>query len=281
LLDAGHRVRTLTNAPSRRSPFGDRVDAHSLCFDRPERLTALLQGATVLYNTYWVRFNYADFRLSRAIDNTRVLFAAARAAGIQRVVHVSITNPSEESPFEYFRGKAVLERELRESGLSYAILRPAVLFGGRDILINNIAWGLRHLPVFGVFGSGTYRLQPIHVADLADLAVAQGGEREPRTIDAIGPETFTYRDLVQEIARAIGVHRPIISVPPRIGYLATWLLGKALGDVVLTWDEIQGLMQGLLATDSPPVGHITLSAWALEHAKDLGIRYANELERRR
>jgi NADH dehydrogenase len=154
--------------------------------------------------------------LSQAIDNTRVLFAAARAAGIQRVVHVSITNPSEDSPFEYFRGKAVLEHELRESGLSYAILRPAVLFGGRDILINNMAWGLRHLPVFGVFGSGTYRVQPIHVADLADLAVAQGGDRAARVIDAIGPETFTYRELAHEIAQASGVWRPIISVPPRL-----------------------------------------------------------------
>jgi NADH dehydrogenase len=280
LLDAGHRVRTLTNAPPSRSLFGDRVDAHPLCFDRPERLTALLDGASVLYNTYWIRFNYANFRLSQAIDNTRVLFAAARAAGIQRVVHVSITNPSEDSLFEYFRGKAVLERELGESGLSYAILRPAVLFGGRDILINNIAWGLRHLPVFGMFGSGTYRLQPVHVADLADLAVAQGGERAPRTIDAIGPETFTYRELVQEIAHAIGVHRPIISMPPRIGYLATRLLGKALGDVVLTWDEVQGLMQGLLATDSAPVGRIKLSVWARENADNLGKLYAHELRRR-
>jgi NADH dehydrogenase len=132
-----------------------------------------------------------------------------------------------------------------------------------------------------VFGSGTYCLQPIHVADLAELAVAQGGERAPRIIDAIGPETFTYRELVQEIARAIGVRHPIISLPPRIGFFATWLLGKAIGDVVLTWDEIQGLMQELLATDSPPVGHIELSVWAREHAKHRGMQYANELGRRR
>lgn len=281
LLEAGHRVRTLTNSPHRRNPFGGRVDAHPFFFDRPERLTALLEGASVLYNTYWVRFNYADFRLSQAIDNTRILFAAARTAGVQRVVHVSITNPSEDSPFEYFRDKAVLERELRESGLSYAILRPAVLFGGGDILINNIAWTLRHLPVFGVFGSGTYRLQPIHVADFADLALAQGRERAPCIIDAIGPETFTYRELVQEIAHALGVRRPVISVPPRLGYLATWLVGRALGDVVVTWDEIQGLMQGLLATDSPPVGRVKLSVWAREHAEELGVRYASELRRRR
>lgn len=281
LLDAGHRVRTLTNSPNRRNPFGGRVEAHPFHFDHPERLTRLLEGASVLYNTYWVRFNYADFRYSQAVENTRILFTAARAAAVPRVVHVSITNPSENSPFEYFRGKAVLERELRESGLSCAILRPAVLFGGEDILINNIAWALRHLPVFGVFGNGAYRLQPIHVTDFAELAVAQGAERATQIIDAIGPETFTYRELVQEIAHAIGVRRPIISVAPRIGYLTAWLLGKALGDVVITWDEIEGLMQGLLATESPPVGRVKLSVWAREQAEGLGKRYASELRRRR
>jgi uncharacterized protein YbjT (DUF2867 family) len=175
----------------------------------------------------------------------------------------------------------VLERELLESGLSCAILRPAVLFGGDDILINNIAWALRHLPVFGVFGNGACRLQPIHVTDFVELAVAQGRERATQIIDAIGPETFTYRELVQEIARAIEVRRPIISVPPRIGYLTAWLLGKALGDGVITWDEIQGLMQGLLATESQPVGRVKLSVWAREQADVLGKRYASELRRRR
>ena len=281
LLEAGYRVRTLTNSPNRPSPFRGQVETHAFHFEEPERLRATLEGAAVLYNTYWVRFNHAGFRFSRAVENTRTLFAAARKAGVPRVVHVSITNPSESSPLEYFRGKAVLERELRESGLSYAIVRPAVLFGGEDILINNIAWALRHLPVFGVFGDGRYRLQPIHVEDLADLAVAEGRERGDRTLDAIGPETFTYRELVEELARVIGVRRPILGVPPRIGYLICWLLGKAVGDLVITQDEIAGLMQGLLATESPPVGKVKLSAWAREQAAVLGMRYATELGRRR
>jgi NADH dehydrogenase len=163
LLRAGHRVRTLTHSPNREHPFGNRVEVFPFDFQHPERMASSLEGASAFYNTYWVRFNHADFRYSQAIENTRSLFAAARAASVNRVVHVSITNPSESSPLEYFRGKAILERELRESGLSHAILRPAVLFGGEDILINNLAWVLRHLPVFGVFGDGHYRLQPIHV----------------------------------------------------------------------------------------------------------------------
>jgi NADH dehydrogenase len=282
LLGAGHRVRTLTNSPDRQHPFGNRVEVHPFNFDHPKRLAASLESASVLYNTYWVRFNHADFRYAQAVENTRVLFAAARRAGVARVVHVSITNPSEDSPLEYFRGKALLERDLRASGLSYAILRPAVLFGGEDILINNIAWALRHLPVFGIFGDGEYRLQPIHVQDFADLAVTQGGERANRIIDAIGPETYRYRELVRELAHIIGgVRRPIVSVPPSLGYAAGWLLGKLLGDVVITRDEVEGLMQGLLATNSEPAGHTKLSSWAREHAATLGRRYATELGRRR
>ncbi|MGD8869490.1 MAG: NAD(P)H-binding protein [Gemmatimonadales bacterium] len=281
LLRAGNRVRTLTNSPDREHPFGDRIEVHPFNFDQPEKLVRSLEGAQVLYNTYWVRFNRAGFRYSQAIDNTRALFSAARRAAVARVVHVSITNPSEDSSLEYFRGKALLERELRESGLSHAILRPAVLFGGEDILINNIAWALRRLPIFGIFGDGQYRLQPIHVHDFADLAVAHGMERADRTIDAIGPETYTYRELIHELARVIGVRRPIVSVPPPLGYAAGWLIGKLLGDVLITRDEIEGLMQGLLATESEPTGQTKLSAWAREHASTLGRRYASELGRRR
>jgi len=173
---------------------------------------------------------------------------------VQRVVHVSITNPSEDSPFEYFSSKARLERALIESGLSYAILRPAVLFGKEDILVNNIAWVLRRLPVFGVFGNGEYRLQPIYVDDLAKLAFEQGQQTDNTIIDAIGPETFTYRALVQAIGESIGVRRRILSVPPAFGYATGWLIGQLMGDVTITRAEIQGLMADLLYTDSPPVG---------------------------
>jgi len=193
---------------------------------------------------------------------------------------VSITNPSEESDLEYFRGKARLERALMESGLSYAILRPAVLFGKEDILINNIAWTLRRFPVFGVFGDGMYRLQPIYVDDLTELAVRQGESEENRIIDAIGPETFTFRGLVETIGRAIGRPRPILPVPPAMGYFVAWLIGRWKGDIFLTREEIAGLMQNLLCTDSEPTGKTRLTDWARKHASTLGVRYARELARR-
>jgi uncharacterized protein YbjT (DUF2867 family) len=281
LLDRGVRVRTITNSLNRPSPLQGRLDARPFNFDRPELLVESLRGASVLYNTYWVRFNAAEFAHSEAVENTFTLFRAAKEAGVERVVHVSITNPSETSTLEYFHGKAVLERALVESGLSYAILRPTVLFGEQDILINNIAWLLRRFPVFGVFGSGQYRLQPVFVDDLAALAVEQGSRRENIVINAIGPETFTFRSLVEAIGRAIGRVRPIISIPPSLGYGVGWALGHLVGDVVITKPEIEGLMADLLVVDAPPTGTTPLSSWAADHASLLGIHYSSEMARRR
>lgn len=281
LLEAGHRVRTLTDSPERPNPFGGRVEAHLFDFDQAEQLAESLRGAAVLYNTYWVRYNSRDFTHAEAVENTRRLFAAAKAAGVGRVVHVSITNPSEDSDLEYFRAKAMLERMLIETGLSYAILRPALLFGGPDILINNIAWMLRHLPVLGVFGAGDYRMQPIHVEDLAALAVQQGQSRENVIIDAIGPETFTYRQLVDLIAEAIGERPWVVRTPPWLGYAVSRVIGGFVGDMVVTREEIKGLMRGLLCTNSPPAGQTRLSDWVHEHAETLGVHYASELARRR
>ena len=283
LLEAGVRVRTLTNSVQRANPFGDRVDVHPFNFENQSALVESLRGVSVLYNTYWIRFNTKEpgFQHSVAVENTLKLFNAAKQAGVPRLVHTSITNPSEDSPLEYFKGKAVLEHALKETGLSYAILRPNVLFGHEDILINNIAWTLRKLPVFGVFGNGQYRLQPMHVDDFADLAVEQGKDRVNRVIDAIGPETFTYRRLVEEIGSIIGVKRPIVSVPPSIGYVAALLLGLFVSDVMITRDEVEGLMTDLLVTSSPPTGSIRLTDWAQKHAATLGKHYASELARRK
>ena len=280
LLANQHTVLTLTNSVHRANPFGGQVAVHPLSFDRPDELMQSLRGAEVLYNTYWVRFNHKLFKHADAVANTLTLFEAARRAGVKRIVHISITNPAENSPLEYFSGKARLERALIESGISYAILRPTVLFGKEDILINNIAWVLRHLPAFGVFGDGQYRVQPIYVEDLAGLAVQWGASRENVIVDAIGPETYTYRELVATIGRLIGVRRPILSVNPRIGYWAGRLIGALVGDVIITQEEIEGLMAGLLYVDSPPAGSTRLSAWIQENAATLGQRYTSELARR-
>ncbi|HAR46170.1 MAG: epimerase [Nitrospirae bacterium GWC2_57_13] len=282
LLDAGHEVRTLTNSLHRSHRLSGGVKAFPFNFDKPAKLIESLRGASVLYSNYWVRFNYGkDFSYAKALENSLALFDAAKKAGVRRIVHISISNPAEDSPFEYFRGKARLEKAIRQSGLSYAILRPAVLFGLEDILINNIAWFLRRFPVFGVFGDGNYRLQPIYVDDLARLAVEQGKGIENSVIEAIGPETFTYRELAKTVGKIIGKKRPVLSLPPALGYMMGTVTGWLLRDVTITRDEIEGLMAGLLYTDASPTGATKLTDWVRQHASAVGRHYHSELARRK
>jgi NADH dehydrogenase len=281
LLAEGRDVITLTNSTPRDNPFGNRLRAFPLSFDAPDKLAQSLAGVDVLYNTYWVRFNHPPFSHAQAVRNTLALFEAARRAGVRRIVHVSIANPDESSPLEYFSGKARLERGLRESGLEHSILRPTVLFGREDILINNIAWALRRFPVLAVFGDGQYRLQPIFVEDLAALAVAEGQRGGNNVINAIGPETFTYQGLVEAVGGAIGHKRRLVHVSPGLGYAASRVIGWFMRDIFITRDEIKGLMGGLLCVDAPPAGTTRLTDWMRANAGTLGRSYASELARRR
>lgn len=280
LLAAGREVITLTNSLHRPNPFDGQVRAFPFHFDQPDKLRDSLRGVTTLVNTYWVRFDHRLFTHEQAVANTKILFSAAQAAGVRRIIHVSITHPDSSSALPYFRGKAELESALKGSGLSYCILRPTVLFGKEDVLINNIAWSLRHLPVVGVFGAGDYRLQPIYVDDLAQAAAERVSGDRNEVLEAIGPETFTYRDLVARVGRAIGVKRPIISVPPALAYWGCRLVGLFVDDVVITREEIRGLMEGRLCVDAPPLGATRLTEWMERHRETLGRRYTSEVARR-
>lgn len=279
LLERGRRVRTLTGHPERTNPFDQPVEAAPFNFDRPQALAESLRGAETVYNTYWIRFPRKDLTFERAVKNSKVLIAAAREAGVRRFVHTSITNPSADSPLGYFRGKALVERAIVESGLSYAIIRPTVVFGTEDILINNIAWLLRRLPVFGVPGSGDYRLQPVFADDLAELAVHTAAQNENHVIDAVGPEVFTFRELVQYIGGVVGSRAKIIPMNRSIVLALAHMFGWFLGDVLLTRQEVDGLMAGLLVSSATPTCPTHFTDWLKTHGAGLGAEYASEIAR--
>jgi NADH dehydrogenase len=278
LLPRDVEVITLTGHPNRPDPFGGKVKAYPLDFNEAS-MTRSLQGVDVLVNTYWVRFDKGENTQPRAVQNTRKLVNAAKAAGVKRIVHISITNPSAESNLPYFWGKAANEKAVIESGMSYAILRPTVLVGDEDILINNIAYLLRRFPFFALPGTGSYKLQPVYVDDVAELAAEAVFRNDSYIIDAVGPDIFTFKQMVQLIGEKIGAKRPLIPVPPRLALLAAQFLSLFIGDVLLTPEEIDGLMAGLLVSKDPPLCRTRLADW-LESNKDrVGAKYASEIQR--
>lgn len=279
LLDRGHTVRTLTHHPGRPNPFGGRLSVFPYNFQDPDKLADNLRGASALINTYWVRFPHDKSTFESAVQNTRTMIAAAKRAGVERIVHVSIANPSLDSPLGYYQGKAVLEEAVKASSLSYTIVRPTVIFGGDDILINNIAWFVRHFPVFGVPGDGRYEIRPIYVEDMARLLADSAETRENATIDAVGPETFPFDEMVRLIAKETSASLRLVHLPPVLAYLSTRLIGLFTRDVILTWEEYKGLVANLLVTEGPSTGQTRLSDWLHENRDLVGKHYASEIAR--
>jgi len=279
LLSMEKRVLNLTGHPDRHNQFGDQVGVAHFNFDRPGELVKSLTGATTLYNTYWVRFPYKNANYDSAVKNTLVLLKAAEEAGVRRIVHVSITNACKDSSLPYFKGKGLLEKSIVNSKLSHAIIRPTVIFGTEDILINNIAWILRNFPAFAIPGNGSYRLQPVFVEDMAEIAINAGQSEENMILDAVGPEIYTFDEMVRLIAAKVNSKAKIVHLAPKIALSLSKIVGRMLNDVLLTRDEVEGLMANLLVSDKPPTGKTRLSDWLSDNRAKVGVKYSSELGR--
>jgi NADH dehydrogenase len=281
LLADGERVRTLSRRrPPAGHPLAGRVDVASLRLDDHELLVDSLRGASTLFNTYWIRFRRGDATFQQAIENSDRLFRAAVAAGVERIVHISVSNPSDDSPYAYFRGKAAVEQRLRALDVSSAVIRPTLVFGGREeILINNMSWCLRHLPLYLIPGDGRYRVQPVSVLDVAELAVAAGRSREVTTIDAAGPDVLSYRQLLELLRREIGGGARLVEVPAAIVPPLSRVVGLPLRDTLVTAEELGALMDELLVSRQPATAATRFESWLPQQGAWLGRRYANELAR--
>ncbi len=280
LLAGGQEVITLTGRPDQApAEFDGKVRAFPFNFAQPDQLRANLEGIDTLYNTYWVRFDHGKQTFENAVANTRTLIHAAREAGVRRLVHVSITNPTLDSPLPYFHGKALLEQAVRESGMAYTILRPTVIFGKEDILINNIAWLLRRFPIFAIPGSGEYRLQPIFVEDMAEIAVRSEAADQNQVVDVVGPDIYTFNQLLDLVAEVLKSRSLRIHLPAGLALQLSRMIGAMLGDVVLTRDEVDGLSAGLLVSSATPTGWTHLKDWLEQNQDTVGKQYASELRR--
>jgi uncharacterized protein YbjT (DUF2867 family) len=278
LLAEGREVVTLVRRPAP-SDADSRIRTAPMAFDDPAALATAFAGVDTFYNTYWIRFERGETTFDEVIRRSRLLLTAASHAGVRRVVHVSVVNAGPTAPTTYFTAKARLEDVVRGSGLSHAIVRPTLTFGPDDILVNNLCWVLRRFPAFAIPGDGEYRLQPVHVEDVAQIAIAAGREARDLEVDAAGPDILTFNQFVRLLAEAVGSRAWLFHAPRSLSYLGARVLGLLVRDVMLTRDEVSELTASLLVSAKPPTGHIGLPAWASAHADELGRTYHSELDR--
>ncbi len=279
LIESGCEVINITNHPESIRTTDINVRSVSYDFEHPDRLVENLRGVQTLFNTYWIRFEYGTSTFEKAVQNSKSLTEAAKAAGVERIVHISILNPSPHSPFPYYRGKAEVENIIQTSRISYAILRPAMIFGEGSVLINNLAWFLRRMPIFVVPGSGNCRVQPVYVEDLADLAIRFASETDNVVMDAVGPEVLTLNELITIIKRAVSSRTIILHSPVALALWATKVIGALLRDVILTRDEVAALYANLLVSADEPTCSTSLSRWLESNADTIGRTYKRDLRK--
>lgn len=267
-------MRALTRRPQAESPFGNRVEAFPLDFADQHGLAAALGGVDTLVNTYWIRFPDRLTTFETAVMRSEALFEAARLAGVRRIVQLSVTQAAPDSPYAYFRGKAAVEAALAQSGTPHAVVRPTLVFGDGEVLVNNIAWLLRRLPLFVLPGRG-YRVQPVAAEDVAELCLEAARGQSGVVLDAAGPDVFELEELVRHVQCAVGSRAAVLRSRPRVTIALARALGATTRQTVLAREELAALGDDLLTSDQPPRGTRRFTDWLAASAPHLGTRLAS------
>ena len=271
--------RAITNH-ARPELFPDlNIPVSLLQFTNSELMVEAMEGSDVFINTYWIRYPYRSLTHEKAVENIQFLIDCAKKAKVKQLIHISVTHPSEDSSLSYFRGKALAEKAVRESGLDYFILRPSLVFGLEDILINNIAWLLRTFPFFALPSPMNYSAQPVYACDVANAVFDVLLSEKSGTRDVVGEEVYLMDELVRLISVAISHPKRILLMPKPLTLLFVRFLGLLLHDRVLTIDELQGLMENRLISQEAPLGKTSFRSWILQEGSKLGKRYTNDFSR--
>lgn len=269
----GHRRGGRRQGSGSDEPEGPPIEARPHAFGDADALAAAFEGVRTFYNTYWIRTGDSSGYAS-ALARSKELIDAAAAAGVERIVHMSVLGASEDAPYPYFRAKAEVEEHGRNSGVPFAAVRPALIFGGSSALLSNLAWMLRRLPVMGVAGDGTYRVRPVHVEDVADICVDLAdrdlADLDGTVVDAVGPDRPTYDELIRHVRTAVGGRARIVHLPVPAVVAGARVLGWILEDEVLTRDELVSTMAGIADTDGPATGATSVIEWIHRRGATLG-----------
>ena len=217
LLKRGHEVRCLVHTPGRERMFPHRdIEVQYGSIGDPTALkSAFYDAESVIHLVGVIRPTRRNSFDTVHREGTANVLAAAKQAGANHFLHVSVIGAANDQTYPYLYTKWLGEQEVIKSGMHFTIFRPSMLFGEGDEFINALAGMVRLFPIVPVIGSGKSRLQPLAADDLARcIAITLGREDlKGRTIDLGGSERLNYNELVTEVAKAMGKRRLRFHLP--------------------------------------------------------------------
>lgn len=273
LASAGCQVTVPSRAPEQARPLlvlpGTRLVEASIHDDG--EMAALLEGQDAVVNLAAILqgrpggFEFDGQRLDVGPDFGKVHIAVVDrlvrlARPGSRLIHVSALGAGAAAPTalpsRYLRSKAIAETVIQDSTLAWTIVRPSVVFGERDHLLNTFAAMQTMLPMLAMPRTGA-RFQPVWVDDLARALAAclldrRAGRTRHQILDATGPDTFTLRELVALAGDLAGHRRPVIGLPDSLGNAVATLMALLPGPAPITTDNIASMrLDNVSAPDSP------------------------------
>lgn len=295
LIRAGHRVtvptRKLENAreiqmlPGLQPMVCNVHDAQQLSqavmgHDALINLVAILHGSEAEFERVHVKL-------------PQTIVAACKAAGIQRVVQMSSLGAALDAPSQYLRSKGCGEQVFAQSGLNVTVLRPSVVFGEGDKLLNVFAQLQQSFPFLPLAGADA-QFQPVWVEDVAQAVVnvLEGNYsqissiprtfdegHQPETFEIAGAELYTLRQLVQLAGRCVGASRPIIALPDALARMQAWVMERMPGPTLMSRDNLDSMKSPNVASGKlPGLRELGITPSALAAIAPLYLQPASKLD---
>ena len=220
-----------------------------------DALAALLRGHDAVVNLVGILHgSRQDFERAH-VGLTGTILRACQLAGVRRYGHISAIGAAPDAASDYQRSKAQAEALVRDSGLDWTLFRPSVVFGREDHFLNLFACLQRYLPLLPLAGADT-RFQPVWVDDVARAIVAALAcdAAVGKTLELVGPDILTLRELVKKVGRWSGHPRPVIGLPTGLALLQAGLMECLPGQPLMSRDNVRSLATDNVGSQGFPSG---------------------------
>lgn len=266
LARAGYRVRVAVRRPNQALEsrmFGavGQVQPVAANVTMPDSIARAVAGADIVINLVGVGYDRGKQTLKAVnVEGARAVAAAAKAAGVSRLVHLSALGADIEAKSAYAKSKGEGEQAVREAFPDAIIVRPSIVFGQGDTFFNRLGFVARLFPIMPVIG-GKSRMQPVYVGDVADfVAKAADGDIKPgRSYELGGPEVLTQRQLLELVLAETARSRPLLPLPAGIASLLATPMSM-LPNPLLTPDQVILLGQDNVVSEAAAKDKRTLVA---------------------
>lgn len=256
-------------------------------------LSAAVSGHDALINLVAILHgSEAEFERVH-VSLPRSIVAACKAAGVARVVHISSLAASVDAPSRYLRSKGRGEQVWQDSGLDVCILRPSVVFGAGDRLLNVFA-ALQKIFPFVPLASAQAQFQPVWVDDVAQAAlrclglndsqneskVSRFGEgQKAKIFELAGPATMSLRDLFELAGRCVGAQRPIWPLPASLGRLQAACMEYMPGPALMSRDNLDSMKSPSIASGQwPGLRELGITPTGIGAIAPLYLKTSNRLD---